>query len=211
MPSIDDVALVHDQVRAAHSVLIADLLAQELDATSPSRLPGWTIGHLLTHLARNADSVVRRLRASATGTIIEQYDGGLAGRAEQIEAGAGRPYEVLRLDVIESAAALDELIPTLPPATWEFETPSSSGELQSGITVLGRREREVVLHHTDLGIGFEPDAWPPAMSAILVNECLATITDRTSITALAGWLTDRAGPPPLHPWMPVGQPPRRTD
>jgi len=39
--------------------------AQADDATMrrPSRLPSWTVGHVLTHLARNADSVVRRLEA----------------------------------------------------------------------------------------------------------------------------------------------------
>ena len=33
----------------------------ELDVAAPSRLPDWTVGHVLTHLARNADSIVRVL------------------------------------------------------------------------------------------------------------------------------------------------------
>lgn len=33
-------------------------------ARQPSRLPGWSVGHVLTHLARNADAHTRRLEAS---------------------------------------------------------------------------------------------------------------------------------------------------
>ncbi len=212
MAEANDVAVVHDRVRSAHAALVADLVAHDLEVTDPSRLPGWTIGHLLTHIARNADSVVRRLHASAAGTAVEQYAGGLTGRAAQIEAGAQRPYGEIRQDVIDSAAALDDLVPTLPSETWAFTTPSSTGEWQSGIIVLARREREVVLHHTDLGIGFEPDAWPPEMTAALLEENLSALPGRTSTAVLAGWLTDRSGPPRLSPWMAVGQPPRsRSD
>ena len=62
------------------------------DATArrPTALPGWTLGHLLTHVARNADSHVRRAEAARRGEVIEQYVGGWEGRTAEIEAGATR-------------------------------------------------------------------------------------------------------------------------
>ncbi len=60
---------------AAHQGLLAmldeQLVADSLDGSAPSRLPGWTIGHVLTHLARNADSIVRVLVATEQGEVID--------------------------------------------------------------------------------------------------------------------------------------------
>ena len=35
--------------------------ARELDIAAPSLLPGWTRGHVITHIARNADGYVNLL------------------------------------------------------------------------------------------------------------------------------------------------------
>ena len=53
----------------------------------PSLLPDWTVGHVLTHLARNADSMDRVLEAAERGDVVERYAGGGAGRDAEIEAG----------------------------------------------------------------------------------------------------------------------------
>lgn len=211
MTDTDRAASTLARVAAAHRALEADLWAQTLDVRAPSRLPGWSVGHVLTHLARNADSVVRRLEASHAGMVVEQYEGGLEGRATQIEAGAQRPYAVQREDVIQTAAAIERLVPTLSPSTWSFETVASSGELQPGLVVLARRELEVVLHHTDLGRGFEPASWPQPLVDELVDEGLDLLSARADPSALAGWFTDRAEPPPLRSWTPPARPgPQRT-
>src|SRR5690349_21068961 len=77
---------------ASHRRLLAALdgLTEEV-ARRPSRLPGWTVGHLLTHLARNADSMTRRLRAGARDEVVDHYPGGAEQRTGEIEQGAGRP------------------------------------------------------------------------------------------------------------------------
>ncbi len=65
------------QVAGAQARLLA--LIQPLsdaDVRRPSRLPGWTVGHVLSHLARNADSHRRRADAAGAGEVIEQYEGG---------------------------------------------------------------------------------------------------------------------------------------
>lgn len=76
--SINDVLVEVDLVRRgvgeSHRRLHrAASLLDERRMTEPSQLPGWTRGHLLTHLARNADSVVRRLPAASQGEAVDQY------------------------------------------------------------------------------------------------------------------------------------------
>ena len=196
-----------DQVRSAlglvestQTELVDDLKARVLDPAAPSALPGWTQGHLLTHLARNADSVVRRLEASAAGVVISQYEGGVEGRAAEIEEGRLRGYAALVADVEESGARVLAVAGTLDEAAWSFETLSVSGQPQRAIEVLERRAREVTIHHTDLGIGFDPDRWPAVIVDELLLECLPRLEDRTRRAALAAWLIDRSAAPDLTSW-----------
>src|SRR5580700_8568204 len=70
----------------------------------PSLLPGWTRGHVLSHLARNAEGGTRLLGWARTGVPSFEYRS-VAARAAAIEAGAGRPAAVLTGDVRATAAA----------------------------------------------------------------------------------------------------------
>src|SRR5262245_29394288 len=94
--------------RAAHARLLETVpTVTEEAARRPSQLPGWTVGHVLTHLARNADSHVRMLDAAARGEVADQYAGGGDQRAADIEAGAGRPAHELAEDVRRTVAGLE--------------------------------------------------------------------------------------------------------
>ena len=85
---------------AAQAALLEDIADLSDDtARRPSRLPDWTVGHVLTHIARNADSLVWRLEGAAKGELRDQYPGGLAQRSSDIEEGAGRPAVELVRDV----------------------------------------------------------------------------------------------------------------
>jgi maleylpyruvate isomerase len=147
---------------AAHQGLLAmldeRLTAGALDGSSPSRLPGWTIGHVLTHLARNADSIVRVLAAAERGEIIDRYEGGQARRDAEIEAGAPRSAEALVADVRNTIWSLEQ--------TWSTHTrwDGRSREAHSHeipVTELPfMRWREVEVHRADLGLGYEPSDWP---------------------------------------------------
>ena len=76
-------------------------------SAAPSRLPGWTIGHVLTHLARNADSMTWVLESSERGEVVDRYPGGVERRNADIEAGAGRPAAEQIADVAATDARLD--------------------------------------------------------------------------------------------------------
>ena len=200
MGTRDDVTVALELVEAVQATLVADLLDADLDPAALCELPGWTCGHLLTHLARNADSVVRRLDASAIGTVVSQYEGGVEGRAAGIEVGRSRPFAALVSDVESSGARISVAAASLTDAAWSFETLSVGGQAQTALVVLQRRAREVVIHHTDLGIGFTPEQWPNVIVDELVDECLPVLDERTTRAALAGWLVDRSPAPRLEAW-----------
>ena len=68
------------QVHAAQQRLLERLRDLTDDvARQPSLLPGWSVANVLAHLARNADSVVRRLEGSARADPAELL-GWLTGR-----------------------------------------------------------------------------------------------------------------------------------
>ena len=148
---------------AAHQGLLSmldDCLdAGTLDGAAPSRLPEWTVGHVLTHLARNADSMVRVLAAAERGATIDRYEGGVERRNAEIEEGAGRPAAELVADVratiwaagagvgdavrAGTAAAARRRVARYPVTDLPF-----------------MRWREVEVHRADLGLGYEPADWP---------------------------------------------------
>ena len=69
----EDIARVGD-AQTRFDAVIAGLTDD--DARRASRLPDWTVGHVLAHVARNADSHVRRAEAATRGEVVEQYPGG---------------------------------------------------------------------------------------------------------------------------------------
>src|SRR5690606_11404990 len=114
--------------------------------TQSSRLPGWTRGHVLAHLSRNADALVNVLEGRP------MYISGQAREAD-IEAGAPRPLDEQLADLRGSAERFRRA--AAAPQDW-----SRTVELRNGVTdqaarVPFRRWIEVELHHVDLGIGYE--------------------------------------------------------
>ncbi|WP_242424868.1 maleylpyruvate isomerase N-terminal domain-containing protein, partial [Frankia sp. EI5c] len=92
----------------AHARLL-DLVSRVDDAVArrPSLLPGWTVGHLITHLARNGDSHTGMLGAAQNGQAADQYPGGQAQREGDIVAGADRAAHLLSTDLAESVRRLE--------------------------------------------------------------------------------------------------------
>jgi maleylpyruvate isomerase len=128
-------------------------------ARRPSLLPDWTVGHVLTHIARNADSHVRMLRGALAGEHLEQYAGGYEQRAADIEAGSGRPASALVEDVLASAAELDNTFTEMTPEGWASHG-MGGGRPWPCTEMPPQRWREVEVHHLDLGMGYGIEDWP---------------------------------------------------
>lgn len=199
------------------------------DLARPSRLPGWTVGHVVAHVALNAEAFVRVAADRRTGRLGVMYPHGVAGRTADIEALAGCPAPVVvdRLDAASTAFA----------AAWRDPVPDGSCCTTEGLpefaasTVLLRRLREVEVHSVDTGLevltidGWSdayvdvdlPNQWPTVAlrttaPVAVVDErgtqwSMASPSTRPTLTVsrrrLLGWLLDRAfvpGLPALAPW-----------
>jgi maleylpyruvate isomerase len=203
-----DPAAAIEACHAAHERVAATAsTVDDSTARRPSRLPGWTVGHVLTHIARNADGHLRRLEGALRGEDIPRYPGGMPERDKEIEAGATRPATELAADITESARRLEDVWRRSVEAGWpnahflgddRFPTPGSPL----------RRLREVEMHHVDLGLGYEPADWPDLYVDWELTQALSRLPQRLSAPAdtrrlLAG-LTGRADWPAdlrLGPWM----------
>ena len=144
----------------AHQLLletIGDLSDEHCRA--PSLLDGWSRGHVLTHLARNADSHVHLLDCARRGEIGEQYTGGYAGRVAAIEEGSSRPAAELVADVRRSIYALESAWSQADHDTWRGSGLNSRGDTLPMADIVFLRWREVEVHHADLGLGFTFTDW----------------------------------------------------
>ena len=131
---------------AAQARLVDHLLGIDpLDPATPSLLPDWTVGHVLTHLARNADSQLSMLAGHA------QYPHGSEGRAADIEAGSGRSWDELLDDVEQTCAAVEEAFRACQD--WSGTVGTITAERPKAMVPF-LRLREVEVHHADLGLGF---------------------------------------------------------
>lgn len=139
---------------AAHQRLLEAIDGLTDDqARQPSLLPDWSVGHVLSHIARNAESFVRLLRAGAAGELGVQYPDGAAARNADIAAGAGRSAAELVADVRSTAWELEQTWAMASGRTWDGLGRMLIGDVPLR-EVPRRRWREVEVHHADLGLGY---------------------------------------------------------
>ncbi|MGW0559149.1 maleylpyruvate isomerase family mycothiol-dependent enzyme [Streptomyces sp. NPDC003016] len=119
--------------------------------TQPSRLPGWTRGHVLAHVARNADALVNVLEGRPMYADAQVRDA-------DIEQGAPRPLAAQLEDVRDSAARFQEA--AAAPADWSRTVALRGGVTDAASRIPFRRLVEVELHHVDLGVGYELEDLP---------------------------------------------------
>lgn len=131
--------------RSQHALAEHLAAAGDVDPSAPSLLPGWSIGHVLTHIARNADGALRQLDG------LPQYWMGAASRNADIELGAGRAWGELVDDVVSSSDAV--LARMREVADWSGTTTSIAGQRPKAGLPFTRR-REVEIHRVDLGLGY---------------------------------------------------------
>ncbi|MCK9920546.1 maleylpyruvate isomerase N-terminal domain-containing protein [Frankia sp. AgPm24] len=139
-------------VTAAHRRLV-ELLANVEDEVlrRPCGLPGWSVAHLLTHLARNAEGHAGMVEAASAGGVGDQYPGGRAQRDGDIEAGRDVPAAVARVAIADSVARLERAWDAVTVDGWRtgYGRVSSYG-VTSLADLLFLRWREVEVHLVDL-------------------------------------------------------------
>jgi maleylpyruvate isomerase len=163
---MDPLVLLTDVDRATDALLHA---AADLDPAAvfrPSLLPGWTVGHVLTHVARNADAYTNLLTWARTGVETPAYASKEA-RDAGIEAGAGRPLREQLEDIRTAHERFADAGAAMPAEAWTFQL-EFIGMRAAGVP--WARLREVEVHHVDLGIGYAPADWSDAFAQRLLRE-----------------------------------------
>jgi maleylpyruvate isomerase len=144
--------------RAQAAALVTVRALTDEQVRQPSRLPGWTAGHVATHIARNAEGHVRMLEAAQRGEVAAMYPGGREQRTADIEAGAVRSAREIADDVAATSAALEAAWGRMSESAW-----AGSGETVAGPVPMRDqpfiRWREVTVHHADLGADFSWKDW----------------------------------------------------
>lgn len=171
-----------------------------------SLLPDWTIGHVLTHVARNADGHARRLEGSLVGEDRPKYAGGNAQRTQEIEEGAGRGAAEIIDDLIASQARLETVFDECSATHWP--NPHFLGGSAYGPRACpAHRLREIEMHHVDLGFGYGPAAWSSEYVSwelpILLGAVDARLPSPDDRRGLVAWLAGRGAFPAgiaLSPW-----------
>jgi maleylpyruvate isomerase len=148
----------------------------------PSRLPGWSRGHVLSHLARNADALVNLLTWARTGTETRMYTSP-TDRADGIEAGAGRALPEQLADLAAAGERFAAAAAAVPPDRREFTVLSGQGRQIPAREVPWLRVREVWLHLADLDAGYDIDAIPGAVAWALAADVAGWMSSRTEATA----------------------------
>ncbi|MFG3493515.1 maleylpyruvate isomerase family mycothiol-dependent enzyme [Streptomyces sp. NPDC047928] len=145
---------VHDLAslrEATDRLLTAASALDDAAVRAPSRLPGWTRGHVLAHLARNADALVNVFEGRPMYASAETRDSDIARDAD-------RPLETQLADVRDTAARFQAVADV--PADWNRVVALRNGVTDRAARVPFRRLVEVELHHVDLDIGYELEDLP---------------------------------------------------
>lgn len=190
--------LVHDLAslrEATDRLLDAAAKLDNAAVAEPSRLPGWTRGHVFAHLARNADALVNVLEGRPMYASAEVRDA-------DIERDAPRPLDVQLADVRETWGHLQEV--AAAPADWTRTVTLRNGVTDSASRIPFRRLVEIELHHVDLGIGYELEDLPAEFTAREIEFLADRFSGHDGLPPLrlaapggAGWATGRTEGEPL--------------
>lgn len=145
--------------------------------TEPSLLPGWTRGHVLAHLARNADALVNVLEGRPMYASAEVRDA-------DIDAGAPRSIAEQYEDMRGTAERLAKVMAGLTDAQWRGTVELRNGITDTADNIPFRRLVEIELHHLDLGIGYTLDELPGAFTDRAIGYLVKRFTGHADVPAL---------------------------
>ena len=168
-------------------------------ARGASALPGWTRGHVLTHLARNADALVNLLTWARTGVEHPMY-ASKVDRDIDIDEGAPRSLWLLEQDIFAACGRFAAAATGLGDSAWHAEVAMTGGRLVRASQVPWKRVSELWVHLVDLDLGVSFDDVPADVVDRLIGDALGFYGDRGPALRLTvgsrSW--DTAGDGPVH-------------
>jgi maleylpyruvate isomerase len=186
IPASFDAAADLEQITEATAHLLAtaaELTDEEL--RRPSLCAGWTRGHVLAHIARNADGAANMLNTAATGEVTPMYESNEKRNAD-IEAGSSRTAAEQLADLRESAGRFAQAYAAARAADrWSAPVRRTlDAEPMPAFRVPGNRLGEVLIHHVDLDLDFTPAHWSDAFTDRWFADALHRFAGRDGFPAL---------------------------
>jgi maleylpyruvate isomerase len=186
-----------------------ELLTRAVDALpddalrAPSALPGWSRAHVVAHVARNAEALIRLATWARTGVETPMYPS-REHRAAEIESSAQAPVDVLRAELVTTAEELDAALAALDDTTWRAEVRSALGRPIPAAEIPWMRVREVWLHAVDLDAGVSVADVAPDVVDTLLDDSTGTLSRAEGCPSAVLVPTDRErtwtlGPAADHP------------
>ncbi len=141
----------------------------QVGLSAPSALPGWSRGHVVAHVARNADALANLAEWAATGVKTPMY---LSKEAKfaAIETDGVRPLEDQLVDLEATAQRLSVRLTELPHAADEAVLKMITGAEVEGWELPLLRIREVEIHHVDLALDYDVQSWTDEFSVRTLDQ-----------------------------------------
>ncbi len=131
--------------------------------------PGWSRGHVVTHVARSSEALRNLLVWARTGVETPAYRS-QAARDAAIAAGARRGAAEQLADLRDSATAFRTEADRVGRDCWQMRVRVLASSEFPAWQVLVRRLVEIELHHTDLDVGYGPTGWPAEFTTMSLDE-----------------------------------------
>jgi maleylpyruvate isomerase len=202
LPLVDETLLATTRYLEGLTQLDDEVLRQ------PSVLPGWTRGHVVAHLSRNADAFTQVLGQAACGDVAFMYASADARNADIEETVTGSEPAALLEDAGRACSRLADALVACQadPATPYTRVPG--GEDGWRLDSVGRRRMaEVEIHHADLDTGYRPTGWPADFALAMVKQrqdemavdpggCPSMVLSSTDVDGL--WKFGQGQGPEIH-------------
>jgi maleylpyruvate isomerase len=171
MASVSHPTPTAELVRHASQRLVrtVDSLDDEVWAR-PSLLPGWSVAHVVAHLALNGEALAGAIVGVVERRPVTMYRSQDARDGDIAALGASEPADV-RDRLLAAVTRMEAALGALPSdlgGTKVERTPGSGRFFPVG-AVASMRLREVEIHHADLAVGYSPADWPAEFVDVLLE------------------------------------------
>ena len=143
----------------------------------PSLLPGWSRGHVVSHLARNADGFVNLLTWARTGVEHPMYPSN-ADRDADIEEGATRLAQVVHEDLRAASDRFAAAGERLSDSQWLATVAGRASMIFPAANIPSMRLFELWVHAVDLDIGAGFADVPAEQVEGLLGTAVSRLVDR---------------------------------
>lgn len=173
----------------AGTTRLFDLVSALPSLAAPSLLDGWTRHTLVAHLALNARALHNLVDWARTGVETPMYPDADV-RATDIATLAARPEAEVRQSMLDTDAAFQAALRSLPPSAFSAPVRTAQGRSIPASEIPWMRNREVWVHAIDLDAGATFSEIPADVLAALLDDASSLMSTRPAAARVTAHATD---------------------